>query len=85
MNPNLEKVLAKIRRAELTEFTGVDAKLQDPNEKGLFGTTPLHVIAIWGDVEVANILLDAGAEIDALPKKTAPLYTRPSTRAISKW
>jgi uncharacterized protein len=64
MNSDLEKVLAKIRHAQLTEFTGVDAKLEDPNERGLFGTTPLHIIAIWGDVEAAHILLDAGVEID---------------------
>jgi hypothetical protein len=64
MNSDLEKVLAKIRHAQLTEFTGVDAKLEDPNEKGLFGTTPLYIVAIWGDVEAARILLDAGAEID---------------------
>jgi uncharacterized protein len=64
MNPNLEKVLAKIRAAQLTEFVGMDAKLKDPNEKGLFGTTPLHIVAIWGDIEAARVLLDAGAEID---------------------
>ena len=64
MNPELQKVLEKIRAAQLTEFTGVDAKLEDPNEKGLFGTTPLHIVAIWGDVEAAQILLEAGAEID---------------------
>jgi uncharacterized protein len=64
MKPGLEKVLAKIRDAQLTEFVGVDAKLEDPNEKGLFGTTPLHITAIWGDVEAARILLDAGAEMD---------------------
>jgi len=63
-NPDLEKVLAKIRAAQLTEFMGVDAKLEDPNEKGLFGTTPLHIVAIWGDAEAAKTLLDAGAEID---------------------
>jgi ankyrin repeat protein len=64
MNPELEKVLSKIRNAQLLEFDGVDAKVKDPNESGLFGTTPLHSVAIWGDVESARILLDAGAEID---------------------
>ena len=64
MEPDLEKVLAKIRNAQLPDFDGVDAKLENPNESGLFGTTPLHVVAIWGDVESARILLDNGAEID---------------------
>ena len=64
MDSDLEKVLAKIRRAQLIEFTGVDAKLEGPNEKGLFGTTPLYFVAIWVDVAAARILLDAGAEID---------------------
>ena len=64
MNPDLKKVLAKIRTAQLAEFDGVDAKLDNPNESGLFGTTPLHIVAGWGDLESARILLDAGAEID---------------------
>ena len=64
MNPDLEKVLTKIRDAQLMEFIGVGAKLDDPNESGLFGTTPLHIVAIWGDIEAARILLDNGAEID---------------------
>jgi ankyrin repeat protein len=62
MNPDLKKVLAKIRDAQLIEFT--DVELNGPNVRGLFGETPLHVVAIWGDVESARILLDAGAEVD---------------------
>ena len=62
MNSELEKVLAKIRRADLFYFMNV--KLNDPNVRGGLGITPLHIVATWGDVESARVLLDAGAEID---------------------
>lgn len=29
------------------------------------GDTPLHIAAIWGDVEAIDVLLEAGADIDA--------------------
>jgi len=62
MNSELEKVLAKIRNADLIEFTNVE--LNGPNVRGILGETPLHIVATWGDAEAARILLDAGAEID---------------------
>ena len=40
-------------------------EVNGPNVRGSsFNQTPLHVVAVWGDVEAARILLDAGAEID---------------------
>ena len=64
MTPELETVLAKIRRAELIQFA--DVALDGPNARSpIFGDTPLHIVAGWGDVDAARILLDAGAEIDA--------------------
>ncbi|MGD0206484.1 MAG: ankyrin repeat domain-containing protein [Verrucomicrobiota bacterium] len=62
MNPDPEKVLAEIRDADLIQFAEVD--LNGPNVRGLLGETPLHIVATWGDVESARILLNAGAEID---------------------
>jgi uncharacterized protein len=39
------------------------------------GDTPLHVAAIWGDKYAVELLLDAGAAIDALGDMSAtPLY-----------
>lgn len=40
-------------------------EVNGPNVRGSsFNQTPLHVVAVWGDVDAARILLDAGAEID---------------------
>ena len=64
MNSELEEVLAKIRDAQLPYFDGIDAKLNNPNEHGLFGITPLHIVAMWGDAESAKTLLNGGAEIE---------------------
>src|SRR6266568_889899 len=64
MNTQLDSVLAKIRHAELVQFSNV--RLDGPSVRSpLSGETPLHIVAIWGDVDSARVLLDAGAEIDA--------------------
>ena len=44
------------------------AKLEagsDPNSCNKMGQTALHVAAIWGSMEVGQLLLEAGAEIEA--------------------
>lgn len=74
MNPALADVLERIRRADLPQFMGVN--LDGPNVRSLTGgETPLHIVAIWGDVEAAKVLLDAGADIDALGEEDhTPLH-----------
>lgn len=64
MSLDIEAVLAKLRSAELPTF--MDVAIDGPNVKGRsFGDTPLHIIATWGDVESARVLIESGAEIDA--------------------
>lgn len=74
MNPALTDVLERIGRADLPQFMGVN--FDGPNVRSLTsGETPLHIMAIWGDVEAARVLLDAGAEIDALGEEDhTPLH-----------
>jgi ankyrin repeat protein len=36
------------------------------NSRSYLGDTPLHVAAIWGDVEAIRLLVQAGADINAL-------------------
>jgi uncharacterized protein len=63
MSKDLHDVLKKIEDADLVTF--MDQSLSGPNVRGMsFGETPLHIVAVWGDVESARILLEAGAEID---------------------
>lgn len=57
-NPELSAVLA--RMADLPTFLGI--KLNSVRDRGTLGDTPLHVAAIWGDVGVGRLLLDAGAD-----------------------
>ena len=57
-NPELSAVLA--RMADLPTFLGI--KLNSVRDRGTLGDTPLHVAAIWGDVRVGKLLLDAGAD-----------------------
>jgi ankyrin repeat protein len=63
VSPALAKVLAKIRDADLPQFAGVELSSADIRGGG-FGESPLHVVAIWGDVESACILIEEGAPLD---------------------
>lgn len=57
-SPEVSAVLAKM--ADLPAFLGI--KLNSVHERGTLGDTPLHIAAIWGDVKVGELLLDAGAD-----------------------
>lgn len=38
---------------------------RDVNERGIGGSTPLYVAAIWRDLEAARLLIEAGADVNA--------------------
>lgn len=58
------KVLDRIREANLPDF--LDCAVDDVNCHGrLWGDTPLHVVVVWGDVEAARALVNAGADVNA--------------------
>jgi ankyrin repeat protein len=54
----LEAILAKM--ADLVDFQGV--KPSGVHDKSILGDTPLHFVAVWGDVLAGKVLLDAGAD-----------------------
>ena len=58
---DVSDVLARMQ--DVVEFA--DAPLCGVNQRGIFGNTPLKVAAIWGDVDAARLLLDAGADVNA--------------------
>lgn len=64
MNPALERLLAKVRFADLPQFMDVPLDSAFARGREPFRETLLHVVAIWGDTESAQALLDAGVEID---------------------
>jgi ankyrin repeat protein len=57
VDPDLAAFFAKLGR--MIEFFGTPT---DVNERGLYGDTPLHFAAFWGDVKIGRLLLDAGAD-----------------------
>ncbi len=58
------EVLERYREDTLPEFLG--RPLNDVNERGIFGNTPLHVAAVRGDLAELTALLDGGADINAV-------------------
>lgn len=65
MTAELETVLEKVRYASLPQF--MDVVIDNPFVRcPICGETLLHIVAIWGDIDSARVLLDAGVEIDLL-------------------
>ena len=60
-NEKLQDLLKKVNST--ADFSGVE--LKEVNQRGFFGTTPLHVAVIWEDLEAVRILLESGAEPNA--------------------
>jgi ankyrin repeat protein len=58
----LKDVLHRINEA-VDDFASHPAT--SPMDKGAFDDYPLHKVAIWGDVEAAQVLLAHGADINA--------------------
>jgi ankyrin repeat protein len=61
MYRNLSDLLARVQ--ETVPYLGV--KLQDINQPGMFGDTPLIQVMTWDDLAAATLLLKAGADIAA--------------------
>src|SRR5579863_4847799 len=55
-------VLAVVRKTPV--YLGID--LRDVNDRGLFGSTPLSVVITWGDPKAVRLLIDAGADVNAV-------------------
>src|SRR5688500_16114874 len=75
MNPELEALLETFRENEFIEFAAVG--IPDPFARSpSTGDTLLHFVAVWGDLHAAQLLVDAGVEID-LPGEDyfTPLHT----------
>ncbi|MBI1178935.1 MAG: hypothetical protein GC201_00150 [Alphaproteobacteria bacterium] len=73
---NVKDVLSRVQ--QVTEYLGI--QLVDPNQHGIFGDTPLHVAAGWGEVDAVRLLLDAGAMVDSRGERNdTPLYSAVSS------
>lgn len=40
-------------------------KINSVNQRNDFGDTPLHTVCAWGELDPVNVLLEAGADINA--------------------
>ena len=69
----LTKLLAGYANEELPMFAGVD--LTSANSSGPGGDTPLHLACYRGSLEDAALLLDAGADVNAVgDMKRRPIH-----------
>jgi ankyrin repeat protein len=60
----VEDVLDAVRDAAV-EFGNFEAR-PGVNSKGFFGNAPLMVVITWGDAKAAELLLNAGADIESV-------------------
>lgn len=63
MNPKLQQTLDKIVAADLPCF--IDRSIDSVHSRGISGDQPLHIAALWGDSELIETFLEAGADIDS--------------------
>jgi ankyrin repeat protein len=67
------QVLASV--AESGHYIGVDPKTMTVHTREPCGDTPLHIMAMRGDRYAIQLLLDAGADVNALGDMSCtPLY-----------
>ena len=62
MVDKLREVLDSIGNA--ADFFGIE--LKDVNQRGVYGNTPLKIATVRGDIDAVRVLLEAGAEVDAV-------------------
>jgi uncharacterized protein len=66
-------ILRRYRDEELPEFC--DRELIDVNQRGLFGSYPIHVAATRGSIEEIVALIEGGADVNAVGEHAIPRYT----------
>jgi ankyrin repeat protein len=78
----LDQVLASV--AESGHYIGVDPKTMTVHTREPCGDTPLHIMAMRGDRYAVQLLLDAGADVNALGDMSCtPLYLAVSYKHAS--
>jgi ankyrin repeat protein len=61
---------------EECQYEFLDESITDVNQHSVSGDTPLHVVSFRGDIESIKVLLEAGADIDAIGDlERTPLYS----------
>lgn len=81
MNPALLELLEQCRGT--CDFSFIDEPFSDVNQKGIGNNTPLHVVSHWGELDGVKMLVEAGAEINALDTDfRTPLYCAVMSRNV---
>ena len=63
MKLRAKDVLERYKREDLPEFAEIS--VLEVNTKGNFGSYPIHVAAVRGDIEELQALIDGGADVNA--------------------
>lgn len=70
---NVDGILDVVK-ADSVEFANYEQR-PNVNSKGIFGNVPLIIAITWGNIEAVELLLDAGADIDAICEEgNTPLH-----------
>jgi len=71
----IDQVLGRCRRASL--FGDSDAI--EVNQRDAFGDTPLHLVCRWNDSAAVSLLIEAGADVNAIGERgQTPLFATAS-------
>ena len=63
MKPSPREALDRIVAADLPDYIG--RSIDSVQSRASSGDQPLHIAAIWGDTEMIEVFLDAGADINS--------------------
>ncbi len=84
--PREHALLGAIRRGDLALFESQLREGTPPNVHTADGTTPLMLAALYGTPEMLTLLLDHGADPNAVDKRAQALCCSPwATRGRSKY
>jgi uncharacterized protein len=68
-----DEALARIRDADLPDY--FERTVESVNSVSCFGDMPLHIAAIWGDVEMVKALIAGNAPLDVCgEEQMTPLH-----------
>ena len=58
----------------------LEDKIEDVNQRNIFGDTPLHLADLWGDTDAVLMLINSGADVNSIgEREQTPLFHAKTT------